>query len=141
MIPMPGGEISILTTLHPTGLWITVPITVAQRVTLFMVLDPGSPASAISPVAVQTLRNWQLIRAVDEDTRAVQSHLLTDLDVQGQPLPDVRVQVLARLARLARWRIRDVPLEIDGLLGLDFLGQFVDIHFNVPTMRLRLVYP
>jgi len=46
---MPGGEISIQTALQPTGLWITVPITIGGRVTLLMVLDPGSPVSSALP--------------------------------------------------------------------------------------------
>lgn len=135
---MPGGEVSVVTALHPTGLWITVPVTVGGRVTLLMVLDPGSPISAISPAAEQTLRNHGLL-----EPRAGEAspHLLTNLTIEGQPLPDLQVRVLSRLARLARWNVRGAPLEVDGLLGLDFLGKFVDVHFNVPTMRLRLIDP
>jgi len=46
-------------------------------------------------------------------------------------VPDLLVGVAARLDRM----------QIVGLLGLDFLGLFEDIHFNLPSLRLRLVPP
>ena len=93
---MPGPNITIVTVVHPTGLWITVPITVGPLVDLVMVFDPGSPSSAISPAAEVVLEDHGLL----SEPRGAPSHLLTNLTVQDQPLPDLRVRVLNRLARL-----------------------------------------
>ena len=135
---MHAREIRVQAQLHPTGLWVTVPLTVDGRVTLWMVLDTGSPASAISPTAEQTLLDSQLVRAAGEQNR---QHVLTGVAVQGQALPDLRVRVMRRLGRFPYRELGGLSLAIDGLLGLDFLSQFEDIHFNVSQMRLLLTGP
>lgn len=56
---------------------------------------------------------------------------LRNLRIQGQPIPDLRVR-----------RRRAIPeVTAQGILGLDFLNQFTDIHFHVPSLRLTLTDP
>ena len=47
---------------------------------------------------------------------------------EGQQLPNLDFGVVRRLDRL----------DVDGLLGLDFLRQFAQIHFDTRTLRLVL---
>jgi hypothetical protein len=46
-------------------------------------------------------------------------------------VPDLDVRVLRRLGRTG----------VDGLLGLDFLIQYDEVHFLVATRRLVLIAP
>jgi hypothetical protein len=121
---MPGGEIAIGASLHLSLRWITIPITVAGGETLSMVLDTGSPVSAISPEAVTRLLELRLTREGSQP----RSYILEQITSGGQPLPDLEVRVLARLDRLG----------IVGLVGLDFLMRFRRIHFDVDTFQLVL---
>lgn len=56
---------------------------------------------------------------------------LANLAIGGQAIPDLEVAILPRLDRL----------EIDGLLGLDFLLNFNRIVFDVRTFDLVLEDP
>ena len=125
---MPGGELSIQARPHPSGLWITIPVTIGRVRTLAMVIDSGSPVSAISPEIAQALRDAGLLAPASTPPY---EYRLAALTVQDQSLPDQDVRILPRLARL----------RIAGLLGLDFLSQFLAIHFYVPTRRLVLEEP
>ena len=93
---MPGGDVSAQTELHDSGNWIVVPVTIRGAVRLRLVLDTGSPVSVISPVALDDLLGRGLLAPETGGNR----YLLTGLSVQGQPLPDLLVRVLPRLARI-----------------------------------------
>src|SRR5438874_11874877 len=110
---MPGGEISIQASLHPnpTGRWITLPVDIAGVHTLAVVLDTGSPFSAISPGTVEDLEHLGLLQP--PSTRYYR-HRLTRLTVQGQSLPDLDVRVLSRLTEL----------KVACLFSLDFFASF-----------------
>jgi hypothetical protein len=56
---------------------------------------------------------------------------ITDLSVDGQPLPDLEARASRTVSRLG----------LDGLIGLDFLLHFEHIHFHVPTLHLILSNP
>ena len=92
-----------------------------------MVLDPGSPVSAISPEVSRELRSLGLL----QESQRRRYYQLAALTVQDQPFPSLEVRVLPRLAEL----------EVDGLVGLDFLRQFAAVHFYISTMRLVLEAP
>lgn len=110
---------------HPSGLWITIPVAVSGVVTLAMVVDSGSPVSAISAGTADELRAFNLASpALDP---RYEYHLAA-LTADGQALPDLNVRILPRLSRL----------RIVGLVGLDFLSQFLAIHFYVPRRELVL---
>jgi len=124
---MPGGDVAVQTELHESGNWIVVPVAVREAVDLLMVLDTGSPVSVISPLVLDDLLARRLVHPEVSSNR----YLLTGLSVQGQSLPDLLVRVLPRLARI----------QVDGLLGLDFLRSFKAVHFHVDTFRLVLEDP
>lgn len=54
---------------------------------------------------------------------------LASLSTSGQQLPDLEIGVLRRLDRMG----------IEMLLGLNFLWQFDEIHFDTRTFILTLV--
>ena len=128
---MLSGELQIPVRPHASGLWVGIYLTVAGRETFLMVLDSGSPLSAVSPDTVQILQDGGLLGL----PRGPGHYRLTDLharDAVGRPaLPDVSVRVLPRLSRL----------RVDGLLGLDFFRQFERVCFQLSQMRLELIFP
>ena len=87
-----------------------------------MVLDTGAPITSLSRAASDQPAGLGLLRFTSQPN----FYFLTQTAIEGRP-----VGVAARLDRL----------QIVGLLGLDFLSLFEDIHFNLPSMTLRLVPP
>jgi hypothetical protein len=122
-VPGTGGDLVIQTALHPRGWWVMVPVEVAGLVTVELVLDTGSLLSGISEPTREMLASRGLLSPAGE-----RRFLLRNLSIQGQALPDVIVRVSRRVTQTGA----------RGVLGLDFLGQFTDIHFHVPSMRLTL---
>lgn len=89
-----------------------------------MVLDTGSPVSAISPGAHDALATQGLLWPTRESSRL----LLAGVTVNGQSVPDIVVRSWPRLTRL----------QADGLLGLEFLRSFRRIVFEVDELLLTL---
>lgn len=118
------GEIAIQAELHPSGRWITIPVVVHSARLIWMVLDTGAPVSGISPRVAQDLLGSGLLRTSSLPRR----YLLDDLTAHRQALPSLDVAVIRRLALL----------EVDGLLGLDFLNHFERIHFHTRSLQLLL---
>jgi len=54
----------------------------------------------------------------------------TPLLLDGQPVDDLEVRISRRVTRVGA----------DGVLGLDCLGRFTDVHFHVPSLGLTLRY-
>ena len=119
------GEIAIQAGLHRSGRWITIPLLVGGKRPFSAVLDTGSPVSAISPRSERILSDDGLLEPAPRPHR----YRLASLTAQNQQLPDLEVGVVRRLDRL----------DVDALLGLDFLTQFAHIHFDTRALRLRLV--
>ena len=57
-------------------------------------------------------------------------YVLKDLQLGGRPMPALEVRVNSGIGLLG----------FEGILGLDFLGRFREIHFDVPSRRLTLTY-
>jgi hypothetical protein len=87
-----------------------------------MVVSTYSPLSYVKHDTLRQLIGMNFAAAVDA-TR----FRLGDLSIQRQRVPAIEV-------RTRRVLVSDVH----GALGLDFLNRFVDITFNVPTLRLTL---
>lgn len=121
---MLGGDITTEGRFHTSGRWITFPLGIAGIETLWMVLDTGSPLSAVSPTIRDYLERQGLLRQSGRGNL----YLLGRLTMAGHQVPDLEIGVVVRLERL----------QIEGVLGLDFLANYEDIHFNVPTLRLTL---
>jgi hypothetical protein len=94
--------------------------------TIKMVLDTGSLLSAISEPTRQTLVAKGIL-----DASSARLFVLRDVTIQDQQISDLTVRLSPRVTQVGA----------AGILGLDFLGRFSDIHFHVPTMRLTLTYP
>jgi hypothetical protein len=121
-----GSEIIVDTELHRTRWWILIPVTVMGQETIMMVLDTGSLLSAISEPTRQTLVAKGIL-----DASSARLFVLRDVTIQDQQISDLTVRLSPRVTQVGA----------AGILGLDFLGRFSDIHFHVPTMRLTLTYP
>jgi hypothetical protein len=100
-----------------------VPVEVAGRITLDMVLDTGSPASGLSARSWNALAERGLLARPDGRT-----HILPEVKIEEQTIPALAVRLSPRATELGA----------DGILGLTFLGQFRTITFDVPSMRLTL---
>ena len=124
---MRTGEVQVQAELRPPALWLTIQVTVRQEPTLAFVLDTGSPLSAIRPETKDRLSRLGLLLDGPRPGR----YTVPGVSIQGQAMPDLGVRVLPRLSRL----------QIDGLIGLDYLSHFESIHFHVPTLRLTFQYP
>jgi hypothetical protein len=129
---MPDGEIAVQASLHPHAAnWVTLEITLSGVLTLQMVLDTGSPASAISPATTVEL---QCLNLLADPSKPPYHHRLTAITTQeGYALPDFDVVVLPRLERM-----RVAGILVPGLLGLNFLNQFSHVCYYVDTHRLVL---
>ena len=117
-----GRELSIQTWPHPLYDWIMIPLEVGGDIVVDVVLSTYSPLSYVSERSRNTLVGLGFGESVGDE----QCHLY-NVSIQGQRIPDLSVRVR-----------RNVVPTADGILGLDFLNQFTDIHFHVPTMRLTL---
>ncbi len=124
---MLGGEISTEGRIHGSGRWVTFPLLVGGTQVLWMVLDTGAPVSALNPRIKDELEHRSLLSPSPRPNL----YRLRDLEFGGKQVADMEVGVVRRLERL----------DIEGVLGLDFLSNFQDIHFNLPSLRLRLVPP
>jgi hypothetical protein len=103
-----------------------VPLSVGGQVTLDMVLDTGSFPSSISRTAYDVLVGEGIVDATERD-----SYVLKALTIESQPISDLPVRISQRAT----------DLKIDGILGLSFLGNYTDVHFHVPSLRLTLTNP
>ena len=80
--------------------------------------------SAISP----EVRDDLLAKNLLSESTGAGYRRISDITVDGQPMPDLKVRVLPRLSRIGA----------EGLLGLDYLGKFESVYFHIPTLRITL---
>jgi hypothetical protein len=99
-----------------------LPFEAGGDVVLEFVLNTYAPVSYITSEARDMLLRLGFATSLGEETCIV-----PDLSVQRQPLA-------AQQFRVRRGAFRGV----DGMIGLDFLGRFTDVHFNLPSLRLSL---
>jgi hypothetical protein len=91
-----------------------------------MVLDTGSPYSAIS----EGVRDSLLAATLLPNGEGRAFHL-RNLKIQGQTVPDMAVILSHRVTQVGA----------EGALGLDFIRQFTDVRFHVPSLLLTLTGP
>ena len=106
--------------------WVMVAVEVGGRLTIEMAVNPGVPRSSISAATRERLIMEELVPPTVE-----RAYSLPNAQIQGQPLPPLSVRVSGMLLRIGS----------GGILGLDFFGQYEDIHFHVPSFRLTLNGP
>ena len=51
------------------------------------------------------------------------TYVIRNLAIEGQPVADLMVRISRRVTHVGA----------DGVLGLDFLARFTDVHCHVPT--------
>lgn len=124
-MPGDGGEVAIATRLHARNRWILVPLRVGD-LGVNMVLDTGAPLTAISERTQALLHGAGLIESAGQGR-----FVLRDITIAGHPMPDLPVRVSRRVTEAGA----------EGVLGLDFLRRFTDIHFHVPSLVLTLTDP
>jgi ribosomal protein S19E (S16A) len=100
-----------------------IAVSVANRISIEMAVNPGVPRSSISAATRHRLIMEEIVPPREERT-----YILSNVQIEGQPVPPLHVRVSAVLRRVG----------VGGIVGLDFLGQYEDIHFHVPTFRLTL---
>ena len=103
--------------------WLVVDIGVGNDVVLSMIVNPGHPASAISPLALDDLSSRG---SVSRDSAG--RYHLRDVSIEGRELPDVYALLYPAVGRL----------RVDGILGFDFARNFTDVCLVVPSLRLTL---
>lgn len=119
-------ELSFVVDVHPINRWLLVPLDFPGDIQVMMVLDTGSAISAISDQTCDKLAGAGLIGAPQAGV-----YMLPNPRIYDTPIADVRVRVSNRVS----------VVRAEGLLGLDFLQRFEQVHFHVPTLRLTLTYP
>jgi hypothetical protein len=90
-----------------------------------MVLDTGAPLTGISRGVYEALMADGHLRPVAPNSRFF---TLTNVMIGDGQIPVLRVRVSPRVTAVGA----------DGVLGLDFLSQFTDIHYHVPSRVLTL---
>ena len=119
------NSLSVQTSNHPTGL-IVVPFRVGDFYTLDLILNTGFVISAVSQSTHDVLSALGYLHR-----SGGRSFLLQDLRLSDQPVDALEVRVNAGL------RI----LRFEGVVGLNFLNRFREIHFDVQSRRLTLTFP
>jgi hypothetical protein len=92
---------------------------------LRLVLNTGFIMTCLTPVARDGLIAFGLLRRGDD-----RYPVLHELSIGGRPLPPLPVRVNQAVARYSP----------DGMLGLNLLSLFREIHFDVETRRLTLTF-
>lgn len=114
--------ISIQTQIHPKG-WIMVPVSVCGVWYGHFMLNTFTPISSVSRATATTLEAFQCLRP-----RTNQGHVLSGLTIGDERFADLPVRV-SRAATM---------LDVEGMLGLDFLRRFASIHFDLIERTLIL---
>lgn len=96
---------------------------IAAEASLDMVLDTGSPLSTISLDTRDRLLPLGCLEQV-----APRRYTLAGISLGGQALPALTVHLSRTVTRVGA----------QGTLGLNFLQQFREVCFDVPSMRLIL---
>ncbi len=119
-------ELVIRTRMHPRNKWILVPVDVAKAIMLWMVLDTGAPFSSISEDTRDDLLRMERLHPLRGGW-----YELRGPQIEGQFVSSVPVRLSQRVTQVGA----------DGVLGLDFLQQFTDVHFHTPSLTLTLTSP
>jgi len=124
-VPGGSGDITVQTWSHPRYGWIIIPLEIGGDLVIDMVLSTYPPISYVSERSRDTLVGLGFAERMGD-----QQCLLRNVRIEGQRVADFEVRVRRTVVQTA-----------DGILGLDFLNQFTDVHFHVPTLRLTLTDP
>lgn len=117
--------ISIQTRKHPRG-WIVIPVSACNIWRGEFVLNTFRPVSLISSDTATILDGFQCLNAFGESR-----YLVDGLTIGGHPMSDLAVRISPAAGLV----------QVEGMLGLDFINRFRSIHFDVVDGRLTLELP
>lgn len=120
-------ELTIQTHRHDRG-WLMIPLSVPLQPgvgwQLDMMLNTGRPQSVLSRPLGNALLSLGLLQRRDR-----QHYVLRDPLADGRPFPSLMLRLSTGPALL----------DLDGMIGLDFLEQFAEVRLNTRSLRLTLV--
>jgi hypothetical protein len=119
-----GDRLVIETYIHATTGLIVAPVRVGSFFDLELVLNTGYLVSSISRGARDSLLALSHLGHVSG-----RYYRLHDISVNGVALPPLDLRLNPTIARL----------EIEAIMGLNFLNQFREIRFDSQTRELMLV--
>ncbi len=102
---------------------LAVPLTVGLDVYLEMLFQPTMPRSSIHPRVRRDLRGRGIV-----PSNAGALIRLSDLRIDGHPVPDLDVRV----------GLAASVIGVDGILGFDFFGSFAGIYMDTTTFEVTL---
>jgi hypothetical protein len=117
-----GDEISVETYTHTSGL-IAIRLKVGPLYSLPLVINTGYLISCVRPGVRDSLVALGHLRP--SGGRFYELH---DIALAGRAMPPLEMRVNAAIALL----------DMDGVVGLNFLSQFREVCFDVETRRLTL---
>jgi hypothetical protein len=120
-----SNQFTVQAKTHPRYGWVMLTLGIVGSDKFDLVLNTGLPASGMSAAMRDKLIMSEVLPPLD-----ARSYVLPGLSLDGNSIPDLLVRVRPRLAQLG----------VDGTLGLDFLRQFTNIEFNVPTLRFTFTH-
>jgi hypothetical protein len=118
-------EITVVTHVHPRG-WIMVPVSICGVWRGEFMLNTFTPISAVSAGTATVLEAFRCLSAPTG-----RELVLEGLAIGGIGLPNLAVRV-SRAATM---------LDVEGMLGLNFLNQFTHLHYDAAERTLRLEWP
>ena len=119
------SKLIVQTRDHPIGL-IVVPFAVGEFYNLLLILNTGFVISALTPGVRDSLEALGHLQHT-----AGRFYQLHDLRLGGRPVPPLTVRVNIAIATLG----------VEGIVGLNFLNQFREIHFDVESRVLTPTFP
>ena len=117
------GEVSVQLIYDADRRWLVAPLSVGQDLVLWVVPNPGFPRSVISRQAAEDLASRGVLVASGR-----RAYVLHDLQIHGQPVPDVVVQP-SPLTRV---------LGVDGILGFEFFAHYARACLDIATFLMTL---
>jgi hypothetical protein len=124
-----SGRLSLQVEFHRRFWWPQVPLEINGVVTYNMVIDSGTGFSCIGESMRDLLLKKGLTKLEGQDKSGNDIYLLTNLKIQGQSIPDLRMRFSSRVTEVGAY----------GLLGIDFLYKFKEIHFYRQSRQLILI--
>jgi hypothetical protein len=120
-----GDRLVIETYVHVTTGLIVAPVRVGAIYRLELVLNTGYLVSAISRGARDSLLALGHLGHISG-----RYYRLHDISVSGVALPPLDMRLNAAIARL----------DIEAIMGLDFLNQFREVRFDTQTRQMTLIF-
>lgn len=120
-----GGRLVIQTKLDPARYYILIPVQVGDSLLVDFVLDTGAPLTSMSRRLYVRLRSSGCLA----DAAAKNRYILSSASIAGVDVSPLHIRGSIFLGRVG----------VEGVLGLDFLARYTDIHFSMKTGILTLM--